>query len=196
MRNLTPDKAFRIKKQSIFELNFSEEPKSTKIHSRQISQKPVETQFQAYTKNKVIKLKDTPHTHSKIQSLKSKLVRIFKDNKEQSSLEILTEQKGKSFLEELKEPPMLNMQGLQRMVNSNENNPFFLNHPRNPKQFRKCYFRYPTDAIEKLDRCTIVTPQPLLRRYTALLKPRVRISEQWNELNGWQTKDESITNLF
>lgn len=63
------------------------------------------------------------------------------------------------------------------MVNSNENNPFFLNNPKNPKVFRKCYFRYPTDAMEKLDRSTSVTPKPLLRRYTALLKPRLRNSE-------------------
>lgn len=63
------------------------------------------------------------------------------------------------------------------MVNSNENNPFFLDHPKNPKVVRKCYFRYPTDGIEKLDRSTVATPQPLLRRYTALLKPRVRNSE-------------------
>lgn len=37
MRNVTPDRAFRLKKQSIFELNFVEEPKSNKIHSRQIT---------------------------------------------------------------------------------------------------------------------------------------------------------------
>ncbi|CAD8042966.1 unnamed protein product [Paramecium primaurelia] len=196
MRNLTPDKAFRIKKQSIFELNFSEEPKSTKIHSRQINHQPLETQFQAYTKNKVIKLKETHQINSKIQSLKSKLIKIFKDNRQQSPHDMFTDQKGKQILEELKESHILNMQGLQRMVNSHENNPFFLNYPRNPKVIRKCYFRYPTDAIERLDRSTAATPQPLLRRYTALLKPRVRNSEQWNELNAWQTKDESITNLF
>lgn len=34
MRNLTPDRAFRLKKQSIFELNFIDESKSNKIHSK------------------------------------------------------------------------------------------------------------------------------------------------------------------
>ncbi|CAD8139415.1 unnamed protein product [Paramecium pentaurelia] len=187
MRNLTPDKAFRLKKQSIFELNFSEEPKSTKIHSRQSNQ-PIETLFQAYTKNRVIKLKETHQMHSKIQSLKSKLIRIFKDNRQQSPHDVFTDQNGKQILEELKESHILNMSGLQRMVNSNEKNPFFLNHPRHSSGLRKCYFRYPTDAIEKFDRSTAATPQPLQRR--------IRNSEQWNELNAWQTKDESTTNLF
>ncbi|CAK75329.1 unnamed protein product (macronuclear) [Paramecium tetraurelia] len=196
MRNLTPEKAFRLKKQNIFELNFSEEPKSNKIHSRYSNLQPQETLFSAYTKNRVIKLKETHQMHTKIQSLKSKLIRIFKDNRQQSPHDMFTDQHGKLILEELKESHVLNMSGLQRMVNSSEKNPFFLNQPRHSSGLRKCYFRYPTDAIEKFDRSTAATPQPLVRRYTPMLKQRVRNSEQWNELNAWQTKDESTTNLF
>ncbi|CAD8060908.1 unnamed protein product [Paramecium sonneborni] len=195
MRNLTPDKAFRLKKQSIFELNFSEEPKSKKIQSRQTNQQPLETLFQIYTKNRVIKLKETHNMYCKIQSLKSKLIKIFKDNRQQSPHDMFTDQKGKQILDEVKESHILNLQGLKRMVNSNEKNPLILN-PRYSTELKKCYFRYPTDAFEKIDRTTTISPQPFLRKYSPLLKPRVRFSEQSNELNAWKTKEESTINLF
>lgn len=44
------------------------------------------------------------------------------------------------------------------MVHSNEKNPFFLNQPRHSSGLRKCYIRYPTDAIEKYDRSVAATP--------------------------------------
>jgi hypothetical protein len=44
------------------------------------------------------------------------------------------------------------------MVQANEKSPFFLNQPKHSSILRKCYYKFPTDGMERIERSAVITP--------------------------------------